>query len=207
MYSPSNEDPRAASPNIERGGGLASPTEQSKRPFFFRGSSVNRVIPQSTQQEEVLNDLEAYEEGISPSASEGGAFVLIESPNSKARARRAMTREKEAAITAATASAAATDLASTTTATSSARSSPVDPVASSASEHFRLFHASSKRRDKSLPRPPPPPVEPVLPTFDDLQPQSRRGSTPEMMSEGSNMKRKSSMIKKLREKMVSKLIK
>lgn len=130
-----------------------------------------------------------FDEKLSPTGETGSGFVLVESPNSKARAMRALKREQEAARNTA-------NQEQITSTSSNNRS-----VGNAGNEQPR-----TSKRDKNLPLIGPPPVGPVLPTFEDLQP--RRGSGGDAFGggdmDGAPVKRKPSMVKKLREKMVSK---
>ncbi|KAK4686390.1 hypothetical protein P7C73_g3737, partial [Tremellales sp. Uapishka_1] len=140
-YSPSNESPPTQSPSEDA---------PRRNPFF--GKSSGRLSP---QKQETLS-----EEPIDYSVADGNGFVLVESPNSKARAIRALRKEQETAN---------------------------QPL----------------RRDKSLP--PPPPVAPVLPDFEDLSATRSRTYPEASYQDGSGgIRRKPSMVKKLREKMASK---
>ncbi|OCF36475.1 hypothetical protein I316_01724 [Kwoniella heveanensis BCC8398] len=152
------------------------------------------TIPSQSQNENAAG-VDMYEdapEQLVPSGS-GSGFVLVESPNSKARAMRALKKEQEAA----------------------AGHHHHHHRSNSNSQAQNGVPAVPANRAKYLPQPP---IAPVIPDFDDILPQRRpspldvsqqerneggggSGSGGLSVSRGDEgLKRKTSMVKKLRDK-------
>ncbi|WVQ69976.1 uncharacterized protein L199_008200 [Kwoniella botswanensis] len=163
------------------GGGRDSPSKRSVQPPIPTNLFNSNVVPESssneTIDENVLDEGERDDEldmeKMVPSGA-GSGFVLVESPSSKARALRALQKEQ-----------------------------------SHHHHHHRSGSASAgtgnggvsnvpANRAKYLPTPP---VAPVMPDFNDiLTPPSRKNSPLEVPDEG-GLKRKTSMVKKLKDRM------
>lgn len=152
MRSPRNE---TTSPIDEAPG--------EKKGIFNRSTK-----PSSPQKQAFVAPLE--DEAGLPDHSD---FVFVESPNSKARAARALQKEQ---------------------------SGPVDYTATQAADMELLMDTPvqngkparpAKTRTKTLPMPP---VGPVLPDFDDLMPTRT-------VSRDEGVKRKTSVVKKFKDRM------
>ena len=198
----------------------------ARRPTFFSRNS-GKLSPQkgpplgthlSDEASPVTEEDNLAEEGgIIPSDTTGSGFVLVESPNSKARAMKALQREREEA--------ARKSSGSTSRAVPSIQSEPLISLAAAP----KGSHKNTNRlppsdtsaslaagafppvdRVKGLPTPP---IGPVLPDFDDLvvsrtRSRGRTVSTyeaaqsKELGVQGEDgLRRKTSVVKKLREKM------
>ena len=168
-----------------------------RRPGFFSRQS-GRLSPQKQAHPAPVSegdDLVA--DRVVP--SEGGTgFVLVESPNSKMRARKALEREA--------AQAAQMNRAPPTPAQMRVNA-PADHVETLVSESGGAGAGAGAgvvrppvNRVKNLPHPP---VGPVLPDFDDIiRTRPRGGSAGEMLSaEDTGLKRKTSLVKKFKDKM------
>lgn len=101
-------------------------------------------------------------------------FVFVESPNSKARAMRALQREQNGSVDFSSSMAADMEMLADTP----PKNGPAQPV------------KPTKNRTKNLPTPP---VMPVLPDFDDFM-------TARTVPRDDGVKRKTSVVKKLRER-------
>ncbi|WVQ98833.1 hypothetical protein IAU59_005964 [Kwoniella sp. CBS 9459] len=163
------------------------------------GSGTALASIPSQSQHETGAGVEMYEdaaEELVPSTG-GSGFVLVESPSSKARAMRALKKEQEAA--------------------------------SQHHQHGHHHHQQNQHQgghgQNGVPAAPPtaqrtkylpqPPVAPVIPDFDDILPQPQRRASPLDVSQekyeagggltvnrgDEGLKRKTSMVKKLRDKM------
>ncbi|WWC89899.1 uncharacterized protein L201_004828 [Kwoniella dendrophila CBS 6074] len=143
---------------------------------IFQDSSNNATTQRNGNLAEELDEPEDDEEELEkmvPSGA-GSGFVLVESPSSKVRALRALQKERE----------------------------------HSHGHHNRSYSNNDgvssvpANRTKYLPTPP---VAPVMPDFDDLlspHPPPRRNSPLEVPTEEGGLKRKTSMVKKLKDRMV-----
>ena len=192
------------------------PTGHVKRPTFFSRnsgkSSPQKTSPLGSTPDEltVLDEDIPEEAGIIPSESSGSGFVLVESPHSKARAMKALHKEREEAARRAAAASGLMDNPSVPSAQSepmlsqsdNPRMPPSDTMAS------LTYGVPPMNRVKGLPTPP---IGPVIPDFDDLvvsrtRSRQRAVSTSDgqrdlgVPEDGSGLRRKTSMVKKIKER-------
>lgn len=160
---------------------LAAPVTGRSSPQ--KATYTNPIVPEE-------EDIEIKDQAVEADLPvTNGGYVFVESPSSKARAARALEKEKS----------------KHSRGPSSHLMGEMEmlsgPLASNNSNNNSDFGVP-KDRVKGLPTPP---VGPVLPDFDDLiRTTSRQRDTLAVGDEygGASVKRKTSMVKKLKDKMV-----
>jgi hypothetical protein len=192
---PSNGNP--ISPVESDGNPFASPQREKepRRSFFGRRDNSNpngngRNSPRKASTPG-LREEDIEEIDVSPVSPDDTGFVLVDSPNSKARA---------ATLKAVSPSRNTFDDDQFADAPNSY--DPDEPLP--ASKLPNRVPPFAVKRVKNLP---PPPVGQVIPDFDDIAPAPRRqGSYDNRLDSGAvdqaGLRRKTSMVKKLKEKMV-----
>jgi len=160
----------------------ALPSPDSKGPPLFSRHQGQRSVSYDKQQEEkedIFQDAQEQLE-VTPDFTSPDGYVVVDSPNSKAKSKGAPTRlppsiyPPEEQLT--------ENLIDDQPA-GNARGAPAFPV----------------NRVKNLPTPP---VGPVLPDFEDLMVSRKASRSPALAPEESGVKRKPSVVKKLRDRMV-----
>lgn len=157
---------------------LLNSPEKNGPPVFSRNQNQHQQRTSSYESDkgDVFQDAQENIDFTNPDG-----FVVVDSPNSKAKSKGAPTRLPPPIYP------------------------PDGPTENLIDENENNLQPPTRQRGSTMNRVktlPTPPVGPVLPDFEDLMVSRKASRSPALVNEESGVKRKPSVVKKLRDRMV-----